>query len=185
MGKTLRRAITRRLARPTPANESILESYRLPSGELARRYWALPGKILVGGRIMSVKDAAHLRSTYGVTHTLSAESEQDDETVWLDPTTRARFPFPDDARPIPLDLCRGALAYARTVLLLPDSVLYAHCRLGGSRGPSWGYLSLRVLGRTPEQALAQCGRRRVHSTDLHPAYVQSIEAALKDALPPT
>jgi hypothetical protein len=156
----------------------VLEAYRV-EGDVARRYWALPGKILVGGRILSVEDADGLRRKYGVTHDLSAESEQDDEVTWLDPATRARFPFPDNEQAPPLDICRGAVAYARSVLARPDSVLYCHCRLGGSRGPSYGYMSLRVLGRTQEEALDQCGRRKIYTTDLHAAYVRVIEEALK------
>lgn len=190
MGKTLRRPIRRRLAAPAPRSQPTplrstsdgIESYRLPNGETARHYWALPGRILVGGRILSVADAEHLQSTYGVTHDLSAESEQDDEATWLDASTRARFPFPDDGRPIPVDTCRGILAYERAVLSIPTAVLYCHCRLAGSRGPSLAYAALRVLGRSPSEALAQCGRRRIYTTDIHAAYVESIESALK-ALP--
>ncbi len=192
MGKTLRGPIVRRLARavapppkPPAAREDafVLESYHLPNGELARRYWALAGRILVGGRFVSQEDADALRTKYGVTHVLSAESEQSDEASWLDATTRARFPFPDDERSIPLDICRGAIAFARAVLSQPASVLYCHCRLAGSRGPTMAYMALRLLGRSPSDALAQCGRRQIYSTDLHAAYVQSIESALKDALP--
>jgi hypothetical protein len=192
MGKTLRRPIRRRLAppahraQPTPqpprSSSDGVDSYLLPNGETARRYWALPGRILVGGRILSTEDACQLRTNYGVTHNLSAESEQDDEATWLDASTRARFPFPDDGRPIPADLCRGIIAYQRAVLSDPTAVLYCHCRLAGSRGPSLAYAALRVLGRSPNEALAQCGRRKIYTTDIHAAYVESIESALK-ALP--
>ena len=181
MGKTLRKPIHRRRAAPARSSADIIESYRLPNGETARRYWALPGRILVGGRILSPRDAENLRSKYGVTHVLSAESEQDDETTWFDASTRARFPFPDDGRPIHVDLCRGILAYAREVLAIPTAVLYCHCRLAGSRGPSLAYAALRVLGRGPSEALEQCGRRMIYATGLHPAYVESIEMALNAA----
>jgi hypothetical protein len=179
MGKQLRGAIRRSFARPperTP--DFVLETYHLANGDLARRYWAMPGKILVGGRIMSPEDAEHLKTKYGITHVLSAESERTDEATWIDAATRAHFPFPDNGRSIPLDLCRQATAYARTTLALPNAVLYCHCRLGGSRGPSMAYLALRVLGRSPDEASAACGRRQIHATNLHSEYVRSIERAL-------
>jgi hypothetical protein len=183
VGKTLRSPIRRRFAPPALRSIDGVESYRLPDGEVARRYWALPGRILVGGRIFSVEDASRLRTNYRVTHVLSAESEQDDESTWLDASTRARWPFPDDGRPIPLDTCRGILAYQRDVLSIPTAVLYCHCRLAGSRGPSLAYAALRLLGRTRSEALAQCGRRKIYTTDIHAAYVESFEHVLKDALP--
>jgi hypothetical protein len=191
MGKTLRSPIRRRHALPaqrsqrtpgTPSPSDGVEAYLLPNGETARRYWAIPGRILVGGRILSVQDAENLRSKYGVTHNLSAESEQNDEATWLDASTRARFPFPDDEQPIPADLCRGIIAYQRAVLSIPTAALYCHCRLAGSRGPSLAYAALRVLGQSQSEALAQCGRRRIYSSDIHATYVESIERALK-ALP--
>ena len=57
-------------------------------------------------------------------------------------------------------------------------MLYAHCRLGGSRGPSYAYLALRVLGRSPAEALEQCGRRQRYGDELHATYVAVIEQAL-------
>jgi hypothetical protein len=174
MGKTLRGPIRRLHGRRD------VEYYRLDNGEPAARQWALRGRILVGGRILDAKDAEGLRSKYGVTHVLSAESEQSDEASWLDPTTRARFAFPDDSQPIAPDICRGAVAYARRVLALPTAVLYCHCRLGRSRGPSMAYMALRILGSSPADALAHCGRSRLSPVPLAPAYLRSIEQALSE-----
>ena len=156
---------------------TVLETYAVNGVERAQRYWALQGRILVGGRIVSPADAEHLRALR-VTHVLSAESEQDDPHVAG--IQFGRFAFPDDgaAYSPPLDVIRGAVSFARTVLAEPSTVLYTHCRLGGSRGPSYAYLALRVLGRTSVEALDQCGRRQRYGDDLHATYVAVIEQAL-------
>jgi hypothetical protein len=189
MGKTLRGPIQRRLMphlpSPAPSSSStpgfVLEAYTLANGYFARRYWALPGRILIGGQIVSQEDAQSLRAKYGVTHVLSAESEKNDDATWMDPTTHGYFPFPDDGRPIPPDLCQKAIVFARSVLAIPGAVLYCHCHLGGSRGPTMAYMTLRLLGRSREEAYEQCGRRKLYTTDIHAAYLNSIESALTSA----
>jgi hypothetical protein len=116
----------------------------------ARMYWAHE-RILIGGSLTE-ESVATLREL-GVTHVLSAESERDDLDWPKD--KRARFPFPDDGQHLVgrADLM-GAMAWARSVLLDPKNVLYTHCQLGGSRGPTMGYLAMRAgLRMPPEEAM--------------------------------
>ncbi len=162
----------------------ILEGYDV-GRERAVRYWALEGRILVGGRIVSRADAEHLRRDFGVTHVLSAESEQSDEATWLDAATRGYFPFDDNALAPPLAVILGAVGFVRGVFdANPEAVLNTHCRLAGSRGPSYAYLALRVLGFDPGRAMDFCGRRQRCGADLHPAYVSVIEQAITGRAPP-
>ena len=142
----------------------------------AQRYW-VHDRVLVGGSIMSAEDAEALRHM-GVTHVLSAEDQQDDAGKWPD-DRRARHEFVDGGQDVPLELVHAMVGYTRRVLQgFPDAVLYAHCHMGGSRGPTLGYIALRAAFEfTPAQAMAAI---RVHRGDWTPhlRYIHSVERAL-------
>ena len=127
---------------------------------------------------MSPGDAAHLRRDFSVTHVLSAESEQDDDGTWPDPTTRARYPWPDDGSAPPMRILQGAVVTARRWYGSPLCVLYTHCRLGGSRGPTMAYLVLRANGYTYDQAIPLVGVRQ-DGQALHASYIAAIELAVQ------
>lgn len=152
----------------------ILERYMWSGGE-ARRYWAIQGRILVGGGIVSAEDGYHLARDYGITHVLSAESENDDKGKW--PTTMAgRFAFPDDGKAPGQFIIRAAVKWVRAQP--QDAIWYTHCRLGGSRGPSMAYLVMRAhLGMSAIQAL-ECAGVRQDGQPLHRAYIEAIEESL-------
>ena len=145
-------------------------------GGTARRYWAHE-RILVGGSIMNAEDSVALRAL-GITNVLSAEHEHDDAGKWPD-VARARYEFDDDGKPVPLELLHKAMDYAQTVLAEPTAVLYTHCRLGGSRGPSMAYLTLRVgCAYDPARAMAAIRATREPHWTPHLDYIKSIERAI-------
>lgn len=160
-----------------------VEMYPSRSGQLARRYW-VHDRVLVGGNITSPADAAHLKDDLGVTHVLSFESEYD-EDHWprTEPSTAARFPFADNGTSIDdrADLVAAA-TFAARVLVDPNNVLYCHCQLGGSRGPTAGYLALRLLDHSPEEAMAAIRETRGPDWHPHAAYIESIEKMLARAV---
>jgi len=147
------------------------------SGGTARRYWA-HDRVLVGGSIMSVEDGASLEKL-GVTHVLSAEHERDDAGKWPD-DRRARLEFDDNGLDISESLLHKAMDFADKVLSDPKTVLYTHCRLGGSRGPSFGYLALRTaFGFDPAKAMAAIRQTREPGWTPHNRYIRSIERAIE------
>ena len=146
--------------------------YLLQDGGIARRFWALKGRILVGGRILNLEDADRLREL-GVTHVLSADNQSTDNGLWPD-AQRARFPFVDNGVAPPLRMVSAALAFERSVLASEETILYCHCRLGRRRGPTYGYMALRVLGFAPSEAEKRAG----HGLSLVPTYVDVVEQAL-------
>lgn len=151
----------------------IIEHGRI---ELARRYWALPGRLLVGGRIRDASDYLGMVSAFGVTHVLSFESEQTDDSK-VPQRKRAQAPFPDDGKPPPLGLMIQVVQWIKD-LPRDGVVLYCHCRLGGSRGPTAAYAALRVrwqMGRGRAQKFA--GRRPCGSA-LFKTYLDQVDKAV-------
>jgi predicted O-methyltransferase YrrM len=144
-------------------------------GGQAQRYW-VHTRVLVGGSILGDEDAATLLNQHGVTHVLSAEHDRKEEP-WPR-ASRGWFGFDDDGQDVPEALIHGAMDYAEKVLADPKTVLYAHCRMGGSRGPSMGYLVLRsVFGYTPGAAMKVIRAGRGAWTP-HLRYIESIERAM-------
>ena len=149
----------------------------------AQRYWA-HDRILVGGSIIDKQDAARLRAL-GITHVLSAESERDDSEKWPS-ESRARFEWTDNGGDVPEETIHRIMSYVDTVLSVPSNALYAHCQMGGSRGPTLAYIALRVaLGHEPARAMAAiraawAGDNRSKNTQWTPhlRYIQSVERAI-------
>jgi predicted O-methyltransferase YrrM len=146
-------------------------------GGTARRYWA-HDRVLIGGSIMNADDGKALEKL-GITHVLSAEHEHDDDGKWPK-ERRARFEFDDNGMDITEAILHKAMDYAEQTLSDPNAVLYTHCRLGGSRGPSFGYLTLRVaLGFDPARAMAAIRQTREPGWTPHNRYIRSIERAIE------
>lgn len=147
------------------------------AGAMARRYWALPKVLLVGGNIRDHSDAMHLARDFGVTHVLSFESECSDDNLWSQ-DKRAQVPFEDHGRDPPLDLMERTVKW---VADLPRHgvVLHCHCHLGGSRGPAAAYLALRVRWyMTRDVAQKFAGRRQDGSQLVYP-YLRIIDRAIE------
>jgi len=149
----------------------------------AQRYW-VHDRILVGGSIIDVEDADKLRQL-GITHVLSAEHERDDAGKWPD-DRRARFEWPDDGADIPEATLHKVMQYASDVLSQQDAILYAHCQMGGSRGPTLGYIALRwALKMSPGEAMrailagwAGDNQKPNASWTPHLRYIRSVERAI-------
>lgn len=149
----------------------------------AQRYW-VHDRVLVGGSILDLADADRLRAL-GATHVLSAESERDDAGKWSD-DSRARFDWPDSGAEIADSVLHKAFDYVESVLSDPRTVLYAHCQMGGSRGPTLGYIALRVaFGYSPEAAMQaiRCvwaGNNKQRDPDWvpHLLYIRCVERAI-------
>jgi predicted O-methyltransferase YrrM/tetratricopeptide (TPR) repeat protein len=171
-----------------------VETYVVPAGPAvppqkhagggpARRFWLHP-RVLVGGSILSKEDGLGLAEKYGVTHLLSAESERLDDDRGFDDNKRCRVSFVDDGASIDEKLLHEALDFGVKALSAPDSVVYAHCQLGGSRGPSMGYLLVHgVFGMPAQETLAIIKAVRAplnpqEGPDLHRGYLDSINAAI-------
>ena len=144
-------------------------------GGQAQRYWA-HDRILVGGTILDGQDAAKLK-TLGVTHVLSAESERDDTGKWPS-GTQARHAWQDDGLDVSEATLHKVFDFSRKVLDESSSILYAHCRMGGSRGPSLAYAACRsALKLSPAESMRLIRQSRGVWTP-HLRYIDSIERAL-------
>lgn len=145
-------------------------------GGRARRYW-IHDRLLVGGSILGLEDGEHLRRDYGVTHVLSFESERMDGGKSFPRSRRCWCPFIDVHLPIHPALLEEALDFAQTVFdEFDESVLYAHCQLGGGRGPSAAYLAaVGALDMDPDLALQ---RIRAAGSTPHDNYIASINAVI-------
>jgi hypothetical protein len=113
----------------------------------ARRFW-VNDQILCGGSILSWDDYLHLKRDFGVTGVMNfANTTEDPDGI----EHYVHLPFPDDGKPIPHSLIHTVFAWARRHLETAGPVLYVHCALGGSRGPSMAYAVCRgVLGLQPQ-----------------------------------
>ena len=145
-------------------------------GGRAQRYW-VHDRVLSGGCIVDDRCVSVLKDQ-GITHVLSWESEHLDDGKWPD-DKRARFPFMDNGGEIPLEVVLESAKYIRSVFEDPEAVLYTHCQLGGSRGPSAAYLACRILGLDPAQAMAAVRATREDGWAPHRNYINSIEQGLK------
>jgi len=149
----------------------------------AQRYF-VHDRVLVGGSILDGEDAESLRES-GVTHVLSAEFERDDTGKWPE-DKRARHAWNDDGGSIPEETIRGCVRFIKAVLSEPGTMLYAHCQMGGSRGPMLGYLALRsFFGFPPEEAMYAIrapwmgdNKQRNLAWYPHQRYIDSIELVL-------
>jgi len=168
----------------------VVERYRVPAepgagGGPAIRWWLHP-RVLVGGSILSEQDGLHLQHDFGVTHVLSVESERLDDGRGFAPDHCCRAAFPDDGRRIEPALLERVIEFADRVLRQEGTTLYCHCQLGGSRGPSLGYLIAHgLLGAPREQVLGAIRRVRAplspaEGPDLHRGYVLSIDDVLAE-----
>lgn len=167
----------------------VVEHYEVPpgpaeppqewaSGGLARRFWLHP-RVMVGGSILDASDGQHLQRDYRITHTLSAESEHLDTGKGFGDDQVCRTPFIDDGAGIPEATVHEALDWAERVLANPGTTLYAHCQLGGSRGPAWGYLvCVGVLGEDPARVVRRLRRAHYRGGDPHGNYIGSIDAGI-------
>jgi len=145
-------------------------------GGKARRFWLHP-RLLVGGAILNADDGLHLRRDFGITHVASFESERLDHGKGWPHARLCWTPFVDVGETIHPALLRQALDFAVDTLSLDDSVLYAHCQLGGGRGPSLGYMICTGPLRQPP-ALVLERIRGVPGCNPHLAYLSSIDAVV-------
>ena len=145
-------------------------------GQQAQRYW-VHDRILVGGSIMGTDDAEELRKL-GITHVLSAEAEQDDAGKWPD-DKRARHEWPDHGLTVDPGLIHKIIDYATGVLSDEGTSLYVHCKMGGSRGPTLGYIVLRAVFKfSPSEAMMAIRATRGMWTP-HLKYIESVEHAIE------
>lgn len=125
-----------------------VEFYSDKNNNAARRFW-MHDRILCGGSIVSQEDYDHLRRDLGVTGVMSFCDTVKDEASIED---YVEFPFPDNGNKIPAKIIHDALSWARDYLARAGTVLYVHCALGGSRGPSMSYAVCRgVLKMEPNE----------------------------------
>ena len=148
-------------------------------GGRAHRFW-LHDRILVGGAILNADDGRHLRMDHGVTHVLSAESERHDRGKGFADERLCRIPFVDNGVNGPTEAqVHEALSFAAAVMAKPEHVLYTHCQLGGSRGPSMGYLvCVGVLGLDADDVVNRLASVHVAGERLHPPYRAAIDAGI-------
>lgn len=145
---------------------------------IARRYWALPKYLLVGGSIRDQSDAMHLARDFGVTHVLSFATEETDHGKWSQPS-RAEVPIADTGRPPPLELlCR----VVKWVKELPKSgvVLYCHDHLGDHRGPVAAYLALRVRWQMDRAAAQKFAGRKPGGDPLSMHFLSAVDRAVRE-----
>lgn len=159
---------------------TIAESIQnLFTGWIQNRWWIDP-RILIGGSIHSPMDFEHLRSTYGITHVLSVESERSDwGKVLLE--RLCYLPTADDGSAQHPLMLQKAAEFGAEVLEINNNKLLIHCQQGASRSPTYGYAVLRkVYGIDRDEYL-----RRVRHImpewgkhPFHPVYMNSVEDAI-------
>jgi hypothetical protein len=125
-----------------------VQFYTDKNGNGARRYW-INDTILCGGSILNHQDYQHLRTNLGVTGVMNfCNTTKDPDGI----EHYIHLPFPDTGAAIPHSLIHTALAFAKRHIERVGPVLYVHCALGGSRGPSMSYAVCRgVLGMEPQE----------------------------------
>ncbi len=153
----------------------FVTTYKVDGGD-AWRFWIHP-RVMIGGDIVDPYDRDNrVSALYGVTHVLSVDGDRDNEWEWA-ASHRARFGWPDDGRPFPVQTMIGALTWARAALSDARSVIYLHCHMGGSRSVSTGMGLLRLLGMTDALATEIVRASRPQWPD-HAAYRDVVNAAL-------
>ena len=166
------------ILQPNGADEPLYHYVDPVYGGMARRFWSLRKHLLVGGFIRDQSDAMHLARDFGVTHVLSFESERTDHGKWSQPH-RAECGFEDNGKPPTLDvMCRAV----KWVLDLPKDrsmVLYCHCRLGYSLGPSAAYLALRARWYMNREVAQKYAGRRQGGDALLAPYLLCIDQAIE------
>jgi hypothetical protein len=147
------------------------------TGGEAHRFW-VHEKVLVGGTILDAADGEHLKKTYEITDTLSFEHEHTDWNKGFEPANMCWTPFIDHGQEPHPELLDQALAFAFQVLRR-DGTLYAHCQLGGSRGPTAGYLvCVGILGMRREDVLSVLKRAHRGGSEPHGPYLQACDEAI-------
>lgn len=155
--------------------EAPLYHYPTPYGVFARRYWAIRGKLLVGGHIRDASDWMHLVRDFGITDVLSFESEFSDENKVSD-GHRACVPFEDNGRPPPIEPLIQAVKWVKNLPL--NAILYCHCHLGGSRGPTAAYLALRTRWNMNRETAQKYAGRRQCGSALFTNYINGVDEAI-------
>ncbi len=111
----------------------------------------------------------------GITHIIDMQVEFDDtplaepygvDVLWL--------PVDDDFKPKATELFQRGAEFALRALDEPNGRVYIHCAAGVHRGPMMALAVLRVLGWTPENAMAVVEDRRP-VVDFAEVYVRSVE----------
>jgi hypothetical protein len=159
-----------------------VEFYIDKVGNGARRFW-VHDRILCGGSIVSPYDYTHLKRDFGVTGVMNfCTDRRDDAEI----ECGVELPFPDNGNSIPPKIIHDALDWAQAHLARAGTILYVHCALGGSRGPSMAYAIARgVLKMTSEEVFEaiQVGHPVFigWKDTWHPKqYISDIEKALPD-----
>lgn len=153
-----------------------LEVYPTRDGMRARRYWALPRVLLVGGDIRDHSDAMHLARDFGVTHVLAFVSEACDDGRWSQ-KNRAQVPFEDNGRDPSLHLMERTVKWVKD-LPRDGVVLYCHDWTGDCRGPCAAYLALRVRWYMTRQVAQKYAGRRPDGSQLLYPYLRTIDRAV-------
>jgi hypothetical protein len=158
----------------------LVERYTDQVGNGAQRFW-VHERILCGGSIISQDDYEHLKRDFGVTGVMNfCNDRPDNATIEYG----VEMPFSDNGNSISKKFIHDALDWAREFYLCKVGVLYVHCALGGSRGPSMAYAICRgVLGMSRADTLRaiQAGHPLFigYLKTFHPKqYVHDIEEAL-------
>lgn len=159
----------------------IIETYKnsLYEGHECRRYSVHP-KVYVGGSILGLIDAVHLRCELLVVAVINVETEHSDEGKGIHNLLECRVP--DDGTPFPSHLVQQAVTFAARHS--DSGPVYVHCQMGGSRSPAFAYAILRAVhGMGPASALAAIREGCVKTANYgehpyHKAYLAAVERAL-------
>lgn len=165
-------------------DHSLAETYinACYCGHPCQRWWAHPN-ILIGGSINDAEDFAHIVKDFGVTHVISVESEHTDEGK-VPAKQLTYLPVPDDGSPPSVAHWKMLVLAAASALIYPDTILYVHCQMGGSRSPAAAYAIMRgVFGMGSEASLARLrtGKPTYGDHVYHQSYLESFEKAFEES----
>lgn len=144
----------------------LVERYVDQVGNGAQRFW-VHDRILCGGSIVSQDDYEHLKRDFHITGVMNFCNDRPDNAAI---ECGVEMPFSDNGHSISRKLIHDALNWAKAHLSKSGTILYVHCALGGSRGPSMAYAICRgVLKMSRSDTLMAI-------KDGHPLYIGYLKA---------
>ena len=148
--------------------------------------WLGDERIAIGS-LPTPQTLPQLANHEGVTHVVNCRAraqtafsgDLDVERAMFGPDHVAHAPMWDHGRPQSSGAWAGAAAFAAEALEDPDAKVLIHCQRGRRRSVLVAYATLRLRGRSPEDAARFVleHRREAH---LVPAYRASVEEWLRD-----